>query len=421
MASIRRDNRTKKWVITFYWEGHKINRSCGTTDEKTARGIKARVEDLIQQLNLGRLQIPDDADPGTWIMSDGKLTTRPRQTEKRLVRLGEICEAYLEDQISKASNTVSCEKTHIGHLTRILKKSSRLRTIKLHDLQEYVNIRSKEKYHRRLISGTTIRKELATFRQIWDWALSREYVLTRCPIYGEGQRWAVKIPKPKEKKKFQTWKQIENQIKRGGLSDDEKKELWSSLFLDQDQIIELLEHVRVNASYGFMYPMFVFTAYTGARRSEIIRSQIEDFDFSTEQVAIREKKRKKDKAESVRYVPMHSKLLEVMQQWFDDHPGGNFTIALPSSMPRRKKQEAPSGLTVDQAHRYFKAALEGSKWEVVRGFHVLRHSFGSNLASSGLVPRDVIGKWMGHTTEEMMEHYQHLFPDKEQAQINILK
>ena len=39
--------------------------------------------------------------------------------------------------------------------------------------------------------------------------------------------------------------------------------------------------------------MFMFAAYTGARRSEICRSQIDDFDFDQKQVLIRERKRRK--------------------------------------------------------------------------------------------------------------------------------
>jgi integrase len=72
-------------------------------------------------------------------------------------------------------------------------------------------------------------------------------------------------------------------------------------------------------------------------------------------------------------------------------------------------------------HHHFKFTLQDSKWDVVRGFHALRHSFASNLARSGKVPRDTIAKWMGHTTEEMKDLYQHLFPQDGQSQINVLK
>ena len=51
---------------------------------------------------------------------------------------------------------------------------------------------------------------------------------------------------------------------------------------------------------------------------------------------------------------------------------------------------------------------------------MLRHSFGSNLVRSGQVSSDVVAKWMGHTTEEMKELYQHLFPQDGVEQINVL-
>ncbi len=68
-------------------------------------------------------------------------------------------------------------------------------------------------------------------------------------------------------------------------------------------------------------------------------------------------------------------------------------------------------LTEDVATYYFKKALPGSKWEVVRGFHVFRHSFASNLAREN-VSRDVIDGYMGHQTEEMRKRYRHLFPQE---------
>ena len=81
---------------------------------------------------------------------------------------------------------------------------------------------------------------------------------------------------------------------------------------------------------------------------------------------------------------------------------------------------AANRLTPKQAHYYFEAALRGSKWSVVRGFHVLRHSFGSNLIRSGTVSSDVAAKWMGHTTMEMREFYQHVFPQDGVEQISVL-
>jgi len=421
MASLHKDERTGNWIVMFRWGGKQFRRSCETGNETTASGIKARIEDTVRLLKLGRIEIPADADPGVWIMSDGKLTAKPKLTASQPRRLGEICEAYLGDQVADAGSTAYTKKIHTGHLKRIFGESTELAAITLNVVQGYVTARSKMKWRGRRISGDTIHKELDTFRQIWIWAKLRQYVSAECPLLDERHRWAVELPKSREKEKFQTWAQIERRIGRGGLTAAQKKELWDSLFLDEDQITELLKHVHVNASYPFIYPMFVLAAYTGARRGEIRRSQIEDFDFDSGQVKIRERKRRRDKAESVRYVPLHSKLAEVMRGWFACHPGGPYAIAGPLKMPCRKAKTEFAEMTPHEAHHHFKHTLRESKWSVVRGFHVLRHSFGSNLARSGKVPRDTIGKWMGHTTEEMKDLYQHLFPQDGQSQIGVLK
>ncbi len=421
MASIHRDKRTGNWIIMFRWDGAQIRRSCGTTSESQAESVKQRVEDTIRLLKLGRMVIPNNADAGIWILSEGRVSQRQTHDGKQLTLFHEICKAYLPDQKAKEENTLRTESTHIKHLIRVFGRRKRLSGIVLADIQRYVNKRHSSEFGDRAVEGETIRRELTTFRQIWNWAKKRHYVTKNCPVYDEDCKWAVSIPKSKEKTKFQTWSQITRQISLGGLSDDEQKELWKSLFLDEDQVVELLDHVALSARYEFIYPMFAFTAYTGARRSEICRSRIGDFDFDTGQITIRERKRCKKKSESQRCVPMHPKLRSVMLDWFDQHPGGQYTITAPLKMRGRKPRKTVRQTTVSQADCHFDKALEGSKWEVIRGFHVLRHSFGSNLARSGRVPRDVIASWMGHTTEEMIKLYQHLFPQDGPEQISVLK
>jgi integrase len=77
----------------------------------------------------------------------------------------------------------------------------------------------------------------------------------------------------------------------------------------------------------------------------------------------------------------------------------------------REERPGPAPLTKKEAHHHFKQTLKGSKWDVVRGFHVFRHSFASNLAGAGVDQR-VIDGFMGHQTEEMRKRYRHLFPKK---------
>ena len=55
----------------------------------------------------------------------------------------------------------------------------------------------------------------------------------------------------------------------------------------------------------------------------------------------------------------------------------------------------------------------------MKGWHCLRHSFISNLASQGIDQR-IIDDFVGHTTEQMRRRYRHLFPDVKQAAIDAV-
>jgi integrase len=395
----------------------------------------ATVEETLELLKRRAHKMPIDLSPSLqveWILSGGKLDLKASRNgtaigspnangAEKSDLLGEICQAYLACQVQKQDTTLASEKIHIKHLKRVLKARTPIRTINLDSLRGYHRRRARERHQNRYISDATIKKELVTFRQIWCWAQNDGRIHAPCPLLDSNGRWRIHFEKPAEREKFKTWAQIERRINRGGLSNDEVEELWRGLYLDQTQVNELLSYVKEAARYEFIYPMFAFPAYTGARRSEVIRSEIDDFDFEGDQVTIRERKRKKDKKQTTRLVPLHPKLRLIMEEWFERHPGGPYTIQCPKEMPRRKPLIEFTGLTVNQAHRHFEMTLQGSKWSVVTGCHVLRHSFGSNLIRSGKVPSEVVAKWMGHTTMEMRELYQHLFPQDGLNHISVLE
>ena len=112
--------------------------------------------------------------------------------------------------------------------------------------------------------------------------------------------------------------------------------LWGSMFLTIAEIEEVLAHVKNVAPHPFVYPMFVFVAHTGARRSEMLRSMIDDFDFRAGVVRIREKKKDHAKTVTFRRVPMTKLLSTTMTEWFAQHPGGRYTICEQLHMARRK-------------------------------------------------------------------------------------
>ena len=416
MASLHKDSRTGNWIVMFRWAGRQYRKSSETPNITEAKELEARVESTIRLLKQGRIDIPAAADPGVWILSDGKLKSKPAAVSSDRMTLAEVCNAYFPDQLDKAETTLNGENKHIKHLKRVLGGGTEFDALTLEMMQSYVSRRGEEDNRfGGKVSGRTIKKELTTFMQIWDWARQRGHVDRHCPIKDphRSRKWAIKLPKLEETERFMTWAEIERRIARGGLTEEKQKELWRFLFLDEKQVSDLLKHVEEHAVHPFIYPMIVLAGFTGMRRSEMCRSLIDDFNFQANLVVVRERKRRKDRASTTRDIPMHTKLKDVMEAWFGKHPGGQFTIAPPLKMPRRKAKSEFEMLSPEEAHHHFKQTLAGSKWETVRGFHVLRHSFGAICTRAG-VPMNVIAKWMGHTTDEMMRLYQHLFPEDEQ-------
>jgi integrase len=155
--------------------------------------------------------------------------------------------------------------------------------------------------------------------------------------------------------------------------------------------------------------MVAFAAYTGARRSEMLRALVTDIDLAGGVVTIREKKRVRGKR-STRSAPVTPKLAEVLRGWLAVRPESPYLFCQAQRVTRSKtKREGPTPVTEDEAHDHFKRTLEGSKWQVLRGYHVLRHSFISALASEGVDQR-VIDEVVGHQSEEQRKRYRHLYP-----------
>ena len=68
-------------------------------------------------------------------------------------------------------------------------------------------------------------------------------------------------------------------------------------------------------------------------------------------------------------------------------------------------------LTRNEAHDHLQRSLADSKWSVVRGWHVFRHSFISALAAKGVDQR-IIDEIVGHQSEEQRRRYRHLLPSQ---------
>lgn len=402
-------NATKRLArIHFRYAGQQLNRVEKVDSERHAQRMVALVEETLNDLKRGKLVLPPDADAKVFIMTGGKVEKRPDPVADPLheaakpATIGAIFDTYAKTLTpgSKEASSIDTEEIHGRHFRRVLGADCKFESLALDVLQKYVDKRAVEGVVRE-----TIRKELTTLRVVWGWAFKRKHV--ESPL-----AWKLSdltLPKAHEPMPFQTWEQIARKIKRGGLTDDQKGELWEALWLDQEQTVECLKWVREHARYPFLYPMFAFAAYTGARRGEIIRSERDDWDFDAGIVAIRQKKADKSKSFTRRNVPIHRDLAEAMKSWFENHPGGTYTIATEEGLPIGGRM----------ATKYFRGAVKGGKWNVLHGWHTFWHSLASNLASAGTDQR-IINEILGHHTEEMERRYRHLLPRKKEHALNAI-
>ena len=357
---------------------------------------------------------------------------RPTPQSRQAFTLGNLRDRYLvTHEDAKECNTLDTKGTHLRHLVATLGERFPVAELRPTDLQRHIERRVKAS-----ISPVTARKEIGTLRTAWNWAKATGMLAAGYPDEG------LVYPKTDEKPPFQTREEIERQIRRGGLTEEED-ELWECLFLTLPDIAELLQHVRAAARHAWIYPMVTFAAHTGARRAEIMRVRIDDVDFESETILIREMKRQKGRRTN-RRAPLSPLLAGVLREWLKVHPGGQYLFCHASEVARsrnrstttghkgekarasslkgrlsgvRGRERPPSGpLTGDESHDHFRRTLAGSKWEVMRGWHVLRHSFISCCAAAGVDQR-LIDEWVGHTTEEMRSAYRHLIPSVQKQAI----
>jgi len=404
MATLQKIGST--FHIRFRFRGRAFRRSLETTSRDEADAARKQVELILHRLKIGVMdEPPAGVDLALFIISGGKIDREPLPLAPAPapLTLRGLWERYRDSFPPGSKDSLPTEATHFRHLSRLLKEESLVLSLTTDDLQGYINARQKEPGIRgRTVAPATVKTEISTLSHVWDrFALPRKLV----PATFDAHFGLLRFGKDRTRPPFQTWEQIERRIERGNLTANQIADLWECLFLDLDQIAEVLEFVRTRENAPpWLYPMFVFAAHTGARRSEMIRSEVEDWDFKHEVVQIREKKRDKDVEFTFRFVAISPLLAGVMHDWFKRHPGGPYTLCTAESCP----------ITTNMAAKAIRDVVDDSKWKVLHGWHLFRHSLASNLACEGIDQR-IIDASLGHQTEAMRRRYRHLFPSQQRA------
>lgn len=436
MASIQKKGQSYYCQFTYQGKRHTI--TIGAVADEEAVAFRGSVELLLLRLKQRLISIPPGIHVSDFILHNGNVP-EPVAAAPAKTTFADFKQRYLDthgDGAMEASSLKTID-LHLRHFGQTLGDKFVLQKLTPADLQRHVNRRRAKLYRGRKISPVTLKKEMASFRSAWNWAVHMQLVQGMFPSQG------LVYPKNDEKPPFMTWAEIERRTTKG-MTVPEKTALWDCLYLTQAEAESLLEYVNKVAAHGWIYPMFCFALHTGARRSEMLRVQISDVDFLEMTVLLPERKRSR-KQRTTRRVPLAPFLAEILKEWLLEHPGGPFLFCHEDEVWRSKKRSRTTGhkgpksrgtttaerqatvqvrtqkpgqvaLTADEAHDHFKRTLAGSKWEVVPGWHCFRHSFISECAGNGIDQR-LIDDWVGHRTEEQRQRYRHLIPSVQQEAI----
>ncbi|MCY2952551.1 MAG: hypothetical protein NTU53_11325 [Planctomycetota bacterium] len=195
------EKRGNRFRIKFRYGDRELRYPLKTASQDDADAALSRLVENLALLNRGRLELPEGADIGLFLLSDGKLTRKPKIES---VSFKEYFKRYRERQDGKEKNTRDTEKIHMAHLERLLSPRT-VQAVTTADLQGYVDKRSQEG-----VSHTTIKKEIGTFAAIWNkWGVPQAVVSGPAPTKG------LLYKKGRSKPPFQTWQQIERAVARG--------------------------------------------------------------------------------------------------------------------------------------------------------------------------------------------------------------
>jgi|CXWL01.1.fsa_nt_gi integrase len=384
MAGIRR--KGEAFYCTFRFQGRRHYFTVGDVTEAQALAKGTEVDETLALIERGRLTVPDGVSLEDFVASGGKAPVVSARPETITAR--QLVDHYLQTHANGTieESSLGTARTHLNHCVESLGERFRIQTLTLLHLQEHVDRRRKK------VSAVTLKKEMASIRACWNWGVHAGVLKGTFP--GKGLRF----PKEDEKEPFRTFAEIESA----------PEPLWESLYLTRAEMEEFLLYVQGNGTLPWVYPMVAFAAYTGARRSEMLRCLVGDVDLKAGVLTIREKKRVRGKTSS-RTAPITPKLAEALRLWFAVRPDSPFLFCQGHVSRSKTKRETPAAVTKDEAHDHFRRTVADSKWSVLRGFHVLRHSFISALASEGVDQR-VIDEIVGHQSEQQRRRYRHLYP-----------
>lgn len=393
MKRLWQDPKSKFYFVSFYFKGIRYKKSTHATDLRSANTAQRTVNARLAPLNEGIKVLPEGVTVAEYVFEGKESGSR---TDGRTVE--ELCAEYLAAAQADKPASWKTEKIHINHFLRFLgpaRSQKPVSSITPIVLQQYKLARQKK------VKNVTVSKEIVTLHLLFKFADPRGSAQSN-PVQG------ITVPKTTGSlPRFRTKSEIDDILANGFYSKEETRQIRHCRYLGKREVRRLLElSQKKEPTFA---PAVAIAALTGMRKSEISRCEVEDIDFKAGAIWARSRKQSKKQEMTLRDIDLHPKLRKILKEHMGNNGKGRYLFANGDGTP----------LSPDQMHYRFEQTVEGTEFEGI-GFHCLRHSFASLMASEGVDQR-IIDHWMGHQTEEMRKRYQHLFPRSKKKAIESLK
>jgi hypothetical protein len=132
--------------ICFRWGGRKLKKTVKTTGQREAESALVRFEENLRLLEPGRLDLPAGADIGTFLLSDGKLSSKPNPASPALpMTLGELRDAYVAVHANGAMEAISLDtvRMHLRHAVATLGNAFQIERLDAARLQRHIDRHAK--------------------------------------------------------------------------------------------------------------------------------------------------------------------------------------------------------------------------------------------------------------------------------------
>jgi integrase len=432
MAYLERKPRKNGYVIRIKEFDHNASYQTKELNKTKARMVLTAVQGRINERKRNEVAEADDwtrEQQLEWIKT-GRITDKAETA--KIKTLKPAIERYLanKEQAGKTFNTVN------GYRTEAVKALEYFGDVPVNSIiqkkiQEWVYKQSKEriqsgKHVGDFTSHGTIGNRLERLKSVLLDMYPDELSRDPAPMFSRVTYPIVETVWDELYQGDDEWDTLavrKERLEKIGLPADQKK-AWEQVFFSEEEAAELVSLLEGKLADSNdwndqrLFAAVLCSAYTGARRSELVRVKRSDIDLAAGTIKFKLLKGRGNKS----WVPHKMPIIAQFQRFLTD-----YLQRLPESRQcvfmENDAHLKPDGILFDDKNTRTKAnrlgqlitkALKGTRFQLVSGFHIHRHTLNSMLANAGNDTRMVMSI-IGHKTERISLRYQHSDRNKQMA------